>query len=73
MAKISHTKIKQPSFGEKRTKLTYTKISRFMEQYKGDLIIVLLKINLFWPWYGLKIADLASINTHSFIRPEKLL
>jgi hypothetical protein len=38
-----------------------------MVQYKGDLIIVLLKINLFWPWYGLKIADLASINTHSFI------
>ena len=29
MAKISHTKIKQPSFGEKRPKLTYTKISRF--------------------------------------------
>jgi hypothetical protein len=29
MDKISHTKIKQPSFGEKRPKLTYTKISRF--------------------------------------------
>jgi hypothetical protein len=29
MAKISHTKIKQPSFGEKRSKLTYTQISRF--------------------------------------------
>jgi hypothetical protein len=29
MAKISHTKIKQPSFGEKRPKLTCTKISRF--------------------------------------------
>jgi magnesium-transporting ATPase (P-type) len=29
MAKISHTKIKQLSFGEKRPKLTYTKISRF--------------------------------------------
>ena len=29
MAKISHIKIKQPSFGEKRPKLTYTKISRF--------------------------------------------
>jgi len=29
MAKISHTKIKQPSFGEKKPKLTYTKISRF--------------------------------------------
>jgi hypothetical protein len=29
MAKISQTKIKQPSFGEKRPKLTYTKISRF--------------------------------------------
>jgi hypothetical protein len=27
MAKISHTKIKQPSFGEKRPELTYTKIS----------------------------------------------
>jgi hypothetical protein len=29
MDKISHTKIKQPSFGEKRPKLTYTKISWF--------------------------------------------
>ena len=29
MAQISHTKIKQPSFGEKRPKLTNTKISRF--------------------------------------------
>jgi hypothetical protein len=29
MAKISHTKIKQPSFEKKRPKLTYTKISRF--------------------------------------------
>jgi hypothetical protein len=29
MAKISHTKIKQPSLGEKRPKVTYTKISRF--------------------------------------------
>jgi hypothetical protein len=29
MAKISHAKIKQPSFGEKRPKLTYTKISGF--------------------------------------------
>jgi hypothetical protein len=29
MAKISHTKIKQPSFWEKRPKLTYTKNSRF--------------------------------------------
>jgi hypothetical protein len=27
MAKITHTKIKQPSFGEKRSKLTYTKFS----------------------------------------------
>jgi hypothetical protein len=27
MAKISHTEIKQPSIGEKRPKLTYTKIS----------------------------------------------
>ena len=36
MAKISHTKIKQPSLGEKRPKLTYNKISRFtvfLEQY----------------------------------------
>jgi hypothetical protein len=33
MAKISHTKIKQPSFGEKRPKLTYTKISRFTVLY----------------------------------------
>jgi hypothetical protein len=31
MAKISHTKIKQPSFGEKRPKLTYTKISRLSQ------------------------------------------
>jgi hypothetical protein len=29
MAKISHTKIKHPSFGENRPKLTYTKISQF--------------------------------------------
>jgi hypothetical protein len=29
MAKITRTKIKQPSFGEKRLILTYTKISRF--------------------------------------------
>jgi hypothetical protein len=29
MANISHTKIKHPSFGEKRPKLTYTNISRF--------------------------------------------
>jgi hypothetical protein len=29
MAKISHTKIKQPSFAEKMPKLTYTEISRF--------------------------------------------
>jgi hypothetical protein len=27
MAKISHTEIKQPSIGEKRPKLTHTKIS----------------------------------------------
>jgi hypothetical protein len=33
MTKISHIKIKQPSFGEKRPKLTYTKISRFMVQH----------------------------------------
>ena len=33
MAKISHTKIKQPSFGEKRPKSTYTKISRFTVMY----------------------------------------
>jgi hypothetical protein len=35
MAKISHTKIKQPSFGEKRPKLTYTNISLF----KGIVIL----------------------------------
>jgi hypothetical protein len=35
MAKISHTKIKQPSFGEKRPKLTYTKISR-LTQYNDN-------------------------------------
>jgi hypothetical protein len=29
MAKISYTKKNQPSFGEKRPKLTYNKISRF--------------------------------------------
>ena len=29
MAKISHTKTKQPSFEEKRPNLTYIKISRF--------------------------------------------
>ena len=36
MAKISHTKIKQPSFGEKRPKLTYTKISRFTVEQHGE-------------------------------------
>jgi hypothetical protein len=37
--KISHTKIKQPSFGEKRSKLTYTKISQFTvwRDIDGDL------------------------------------
>jgi hypothetical protein len=38
MAKISHTKIKQPSFGEKRPKLIYTKISRF--EVMASVIVV---------------------------------
>jgi hypothetical protein len=37
MAKISHTKIKQPSFGEKRPKLTYTKIYGIQtHNFSGD-------------------------------------
>ena len=39
MAKISHTKIKQPSFGEKRPKLTYTKISRFTVHRAKDVTV----------------------------------
>jgi hypothetical protein len=40
MAKISHTKIKQPSFGEKRPKLTYTKISRFTVFKLTTLVVI---------------------------------
>jgi hypothetical protein len=32
--------------------------------YKADLIIISLKINLFLPWYGWKIAQLV-LNTHT--------
>jgi hypothetical protein len=32
---------------------------------KSDLIIISLKTNLFSPWYGWKIAELALNNTHS--------
>ena len=34
-------------------------------QYKADLIIISLKINLFSPWYSWKIAELALNNNHS--------
>ena len=34
-------------------------------QYKADLIIILLKINLFSLWYNWKIAELALNNNHS--------
>ena len=34
-------------------------------QYKVDLIIISLKINLFSPWYNWKIAELALNNNHS--------
>jgi hypothetical protein len=32
------------------------------------LITISLKINLFSPWYGWNIAELALINNHAFIR-----
>jgi hypothetical protein len=34
-------------------------------QYKMDLIIISLKINLFSPWYSWKISELALNNNHS--------
>jgi hypothetical protein len=34
-------------------------------QYKADLFIISLKINLFSPWYRWKIAELALNNNHS--------
>jgi hypothetical protein len=40
MAKISHIKIKQPFFGENRTKLTYTKISQFM--VVGAVVVIII-------------------------------
>jgi hypothetical protein len=42
MAKIPHTKIKQPSFGEKRPKSTYAKISRFTEVYSWSFFRLLV-------------------------------
>jgi hypothetical protein len=33
--------------------------------YKAELIIILLKNNLYLPWYSWKIAELAISNTHS--------
>ena len=35
--------------------------------YKEDIIIILLKINLFSPWYSCKIVKLVLSNTHSLI------
>ena len=34
-------------------------------QWKSDLIVILLKINLFSPWYSWKIVELALSNNHS--------
>ena len=53
MAKISHTKVKQPSFGEKRPKLTYTKISRFtvIDNWLVGNELKLLLINDIWLVY----------------------
>ena len=36
-----------------------------MVQYKADMIIISLKINMFLPWYSWKIAELALKNNHS--------
>jgi hypothetical protein len=33
--------------------------------YKVDLIVISLKINLFWSWYSWKIAELMLNNNHS--------
>ena len=57
MAKISHTKIKQPSFGEKRPKLTYTKISRFTVFYEIKVItaMMVLLLNLHLPMQSVPI------------------
>jgi hypothetical protein len=38
---------------------------RLLVQYKEDLVIISLKINLFSPWYSWKIAWLALKNNHS--------
>ena len=46
MAKISHTKIKRPSFGEKRPKLTYTKISRFTVPLSHNLFNLIVNDNV---------------------------
>ena len=48
MAKISHTKIKQPSFGEKRPKLTYTKISRFTVSHTTVNVSSAVTITVGW-------------------------
>jgi len=39
-------------------------------EYKADLIIISLKINLFSPWYSWKIAALALNNNHSLTQIE---
>jgi hypothetical protein len=38
---------------------------RLLVQYKENLVIISLKINLFSPWYSWKIAGLALKNNHS--------
>jgi hypothetical protein len=42
-------------------------------QYKADLTIISLKINLFLPWYSWKIVELALNNIHSIIRFHTLI
>jgi hypothetical protein len=39
-------------------------------EYKADLIIISLKINLFSPWYSWKIAELVLNNNHSLTMLE---
>jgi hypothetical protein len=45
-------------------------------QYKADIIIISLKINLFSPWYSWKFAELALNNnqslTHSYVKMNRI-
>jgi hypothetical protein len=45
------------------------KIFGFPPKIKADLDIISLKINLFSPWYSLKIAELVLNNNHSLNSP----